>query len=406
MDYGLRTSASDSGDAQSLSAASRSSEISGAFQRVGAFSELPALARRFGADPAPLLASAGLAGDALDDCEAQVSYAACGVLLARCAQATRQPQFGLIAGRMWHVEDLGLVGEAMRNSATVGEALDALTTHQHLACRGGLFYVAKYDTIVDVGYAIYEPGVEGTDHLYDAALALLFNLLRDLAGPAWAPHAVFVPHARPQDVSQHRSLFGLVPRFDAEVCALRFPRFWLDRPVQGADPQRRRAAVARIAHGAQPEMLDAVARGFRTLLLRGSASGDELAAMLSMHRRTLNRRLREHGTTFQKMLDAMRFELARQLLVYSRVSLDDVAVALGYSGVTPFMRAFRRWSGTTPGHWRRRESVAAGIESARPEFDPSTRADYADAHACNAVALASRSRQERPHAQALCVNVS
>jgi AraC-like DNA-binding protein len=339
---------------------------SGAFQRVGALSRLPALTRQFGVDCAPLLAQAGLPSDALCDPEARVSYAACGKLLLRCAQATRQPEFALLAGGMWHLDDLGVLGETMRNSATVGEALDALTTHQHVNCRGGSAYVVKYDTIVDVGYAIYEPGVEGADQLYDAVLAVLFNLLRELAGTAWSPLAVFIPHARPHDVTRHRSVFKLLPRFDAEVCAMRFPRFWLNREVQGADPQRKRAAVACIAREEQPKMLDMVARAFRKLLLRGSVSGDELAVMLSMHRRTLNRRLRERGTTFQKMLDEARFELACQLLVYSRASLDDVAVALGYSGVTPFMRAFHRWSGMSPGHWRRRESVAVRIESPPP----------------------------------------
>lgn len=305
-------------------------------------------------------------------------YAACGKLLSRWAEESQQPHLALLAGSMFHLRDLGVVGEVMRNSATVGDALHALTTYQHVNCRGGLTYVVNYDTSVDVGHAIYEPHVEDADQLHDAALAVIFNVPRELAGPAWAPAAVFIPHVRPQDVTQHRSLFKLVPRFDAEVCALRFPRFWRDHAVQGADPERKRAAVARIEREAEPKMLDSVARASRKLLLRGSASGDELARMLSMHRRTLNPRLREQGTTFQKMLDEARFELARQLLVYSRVSLDDAAVALGYSGVTPFMRAFRRWSGMTRGHWRRSKSVVARTESARPNFDVAPRAETAN----------------------------
>ena len=404
MDYGFHWAGDDGDTAPRLSAPSNASNPSRAFQRVGAFTRLPALVRSFGRDPARLLARAGLANDALDDPDARIPYDGCARLLAACAEATGQPRFALLAGGTWRLDDLGVVGDAVRNSATVGEALDALTAYQHLDRRGGTSFVTRYDTVVDVGYAVYEPGLDAADHLYDAALAGLISILRELAGAAFEPLAVFVPHARPHDVDDYRALFRRIPHFDADVCALRFPRFWLERPVQGADPERRRAAVARIALEEPPDMRDSVARAFRKLLLGGSASGDDLAAMLSIHRRTLNRRLREQGTTFQKMLDETRFELARQLLVYSRASLDDVAVALGYSAVTPFMRAFHRWTGMTPGQWRRSESIAARIESARMDVACSCRGECSDR--CDQTAFTMPRRWERPRTPAVCVNES
>jgi AraC-like DNA-binding protein len=96
-----------------------------------------------------------------------------------------------------------------------------------------------------------------------------------------------------------------------------------------------------------------VFRAMRVLLLHGNSSGDDLAGMLSMHRRTLNRRLEAHGTTFREILDTVRFDVARQLLTDSHISLDDVADTLGYASVSPFMRSFQRWAGTTPARWRR-----------------------------------------------------
>jgi AraC-like DNA-binding protein len=96
-----------------------------------------------------------------------------------------------------------------------------------------------------------------------------------------------------------------------------------------------------------------VYRGLRRLMLENRHSGDDLAQLLAMHRRTLNRRLKAEGITFQRVLDEVRFEIARDLLANSNVHLDDVAATLGYAAVTPFMRTFRRWSGTTPGQWRR-----------------------------------------------------
>lgn len=325
-------------------------------QRIGGFSRLPALIRELGADPATLLQAAGLAPEALDSPDGRISYAGLCRLLQDGAAATQCPHFGLLAGRMWHLPDLGLLGELVRHSPTVGEALQTLTVYQHLNSEGGLAFLIERGGLVDLGYAMYRPGASGTDQYNEGVLAAAFNFMRELCGPAWVPTQVFASHTKPVDMGPYRSLFKSAPRFNAEICALRFSADWMAMPVEGADPVRRRQAQAQADADADDlgrgRLLEQVRRALRLLLLRGMASGDEVARMLSMHRRTLNRRLQAQGTTFQEVLDQIRFEVARQLLA-SDIALDDIAATLGYSGVSPFMRAFRRWSGSTPGHWRR-----------------------------------------------------
>ncbi len=190
--------------------------------------------------------------------------------------------------------------------------------------------------------------------------------MRELCGPGWAPTEVFLPHVKGRDPHLYRSVFKVLPRFDSEFCAMRFPAYWLERRVDGADPERRRAALLRAHEASQPRFLHQVYRALRTLLLNGKSSGDDLAQLLAMHRRTLNRRLRECGTTFQEVLDEVRFEVARQLLSYSELPLDDIGASLGYAGVSTFMRSFRRWTGSTPGQWRRhaeRERLASASQA-------------------------------------------
>ena len=98
------------------------------------------------------------------------------------------------------------------------------------------------------------------------------------------------------------------------------------------------------------------------MILDDRHSGDDVARLLSLHRRTLNRRLHALGTTYQQVLDQVRFDIARQLLATSDVSLDDIAATLGYAGVSPFMRTFRRWAGETPGRWRRLAKAMLSVE--------------------------------------------
>ena len=342
-------------------------------QHVGSLTEVPALLRALGADPAPVLASAGLELEALARPDNRISYESFGRLFANGAKATGHPLFGLMVGRIYRTESIGLVGEAMRNCATLGEALRLLTVHQHVNSAGGIAFMLKRGPIVDFGHAVYYPGVVGLDQIYDACLAAGFNFIRELVGPSWRPTEVFLPHARPESSVGYRQFFGTEPRFNADMCALRFPAYWLDRPVSGASAEGKQRALACLEAFSLGVVTQSY-RGLRTLLMSGKCSGDDLAQLLDLHRRTLNRRLREAGTTFQAVLDDVRFEVARQLLLYTEQCMDDVAASLGYAAVAPFMRSFRRWSGTTPGKWRRRATQADGAADAMTTAFPAMRA--------------------------------
>jgi AraC-like DNA-binding protein len=340
-----------------------------ATQRVGNFAGLPMLVRQLGVDPVEILCNAKLAPDALEDPDRRVSYAGLGRFLRQAADRADCPQLGLLAGRMGQLSDFGLLGEMVRNSATAGAALRTLVRHQHLDSEGGLAFLIERGPMVDFGYAIYQQEFEAPDVMYDAAMATGINVLRELCGPVWAPSEVLLPHARPLDVTPYRKLFKQ-PRFDAEICALRFPAHWMTSVVEGADPAKLRAAREQAACVPPGDLLQQTRRAMREMLLHDKHSGEDLAKMMAMHRRTLNRRLKAEGTTFQQVLDSVRFTVARELLATSAISLDDVAATLGYAAVSPFMRAFARWSGTTPGHWRRAVASAPGSY-----FDASRRAD-------------------------------
>lgn len=325
-------------------------------QRVGALGVAPALLRQLGADPAPVLAAAGLDPSALQFADNTIPYAAFGRLLDEAARCSGCAYFGLLVGQAWHLSTLGLLGQLMRHSPTVGEALRMGVVHHHLNSQGGVVFLRARDSVAEYGYAIYHGGARvagSATQIYDAVLATLGNYMRELCGTAWAPTDVMLAHAAPADVNPYRRLFRCPVRFDCELSALRFPAHWLNRPVEGADPAALRVLQREADSLAQPDLIEKVRRSLRVLLLNGVSSGDAVAELLELHRRTLKRRLKAHGTTFREVLEDVRFEAACQLLGATHLALDDIAAALGYAGVTPFARAFRRLSGTSPGQWRR-----------------------------------------------------
>ena len=322
-------------------------------QRVGALTALPVLIRSLGVDPEPIVRAAGLRPDAFDDPANRIPFAALARFLSDAAARTACPHFGLLAGRAWHLADLGAPGEIVRHSPTLGQALQEFVLLQHLNSSGAMTFLLQRAGIADFGYAVYDPHARGTFQVYDTAIAVATNMMREVCGEGFSPSEVFLPHRAPADTSPYHRLFRAPVRFDAEFCALRFPASLLAHPIEGASAARLRAALKALGAQDKVDLVQAVYRTLRTLLLVGKSSGTDVAHALAMHRRTLNRRLSAAETTYQRVLDEVRFALAKELLENSSIPMHDVAAALGYAGLAPFMRAFRRWSATSPGEWRR-----------------------------------------------------
>lgn len=336
-------------------------------QRVGALDAIPQVLRRFGVDPRPVLSAAGLDATAFDCADNSIPYAAFGRVMDEAARSSRCEHFGLLVGEAWQLSNLGLLGELMRNAPTVGDALRSGIVYHHLNSQGGVVFLRERDAMAELGYAIYHPGTQGTSQIHDGVLATLVSFMREFCGSGWVPSEVRLAHAAPAEASPYRRLFRCPVRFDADRNVLRFHAEWLGRPVPGADPAVLRRLERQANDLAQPELVEQLRRSLRVLLLRRVVSGDAVARMLALHRRTLNRRLEALGTTFREVLEAVRFEAACQLLGATQLALDDIAVALGYAGVSPFTRAFRRLSGSSPGQWRRAAQAGHAARSDLPD---------------------------------------
>jgi AraC-like DNA-binding protein len=322
-------------------------------QRAGGLIEIPALLREFGVDSAEVLTRVGLPATALDHIDNRIAFTAVDALLGECVARTGCAHFGLLVGSCWGLSHFGVLGQLMQHSRTVGEALRSLTVYQHLHSDSGAVFLLEHKAAISLGYAIYRKDVRHPDHIYDAAMAIACNLLRELCGSYWAPSEVVLSRASPVDEAPYRQHLRAPLRFDRAHSAVRFPAHWLKRALPHADPERRRAVAAALEAKDSGRLVFRLHRALRLLLLTGKSAGDDLAHTLSLHRRTLSRRLRAQGTTFQKVLDEVRLEVARHLLERTRAPIDDIAAALCYSDVTAFTHAFRRWTGTTPALWRK-----------------------------------------------------
>ncbi|MGY2050690.1 AraC family transcriptional regulator [Methylobacterium sp. JK268] len=323
----------------------------------GVAREIAPLLRHLGADFERVIRTAGLDPAMLTDPNATIPLRAFCEMIGRSGACTGCAHFGLLLGQRVRVASLGLVGSLMLHSETVGAALRGLIRHVEMHCVGATTtLVARGGTAV-WSCVIYEPGTACADQVADAAAAAGLNVLRALCGGNWAPEEVLLPRAVPEDEPAYRRVFAAPVRFNREAAALVFPARQLDQPIPGADPAVLRSVRERLVEltrSQAPDFTSRLRQLLRTELMRGSCTAERVAGLLSMHRRTLARRLRAQGTAFSAMADEGRFEIARQLVDHTDIPFAQIAAALGFSEASAFTRAFRRWSGQSPTSWRAR----------------------------------------------------
>jgi AraC-like DNA-binding protein len=220
---------------------------------------------------------------------------------------------------------------------------------------------------VALGYAISEPGTEAGEQVQDVAIATGLNLLRDVCGPDFAPIEVRLARRPPARAAAHRAHFGRTPTFNAPAGAIVFDARWLDRPVAGTDPTAGDldAWFERLLAEDRRTLPQRVRTAIRIALVHRNCSAERVARALLVGYRTLHRRLAEAGTTFQELVDSVRFDTAAKLLEQTDLPLGEIADALDYADPSAFTRAFSRWTGTTPSAWR--ASLRAGVRAPRAD---------------------------------------
>lgn len=331
--------------------------------RIAPLRGIPEVLRGLGVTPEPLLKRYGFSEEQIFDMpDATAPYAMVGSLLKACADRSGCPWFGLLVGLRGNASVFGVVGFLLKNAPDVLTALKELVDNLDLHDRGATPFLQIGEPNTVLGYEIYDHDIEGADQLYDHAMALGFNLLKGLCGPEWAPTEVRFRQQQPANTEPYRRLFRAPLAFNAEHTGLVFPTRWLRQPVSNADPlmhQHFQGHVETIRRRTHEDFRNQAYQALVMLTGQKGCTLDQLAAHFSIHRRTLNRRLKEVGTTYRELYNAGRRELACQLLRDTRTSITSIATLLGYSDATAFNRAFRQWADTSPARWRKRMHTRA-----------------------------------------------
>ena len=291
-----------------------------------------------------------------DHADNRITLAERGRLLECCAKASGCPHFGLLVGQRDGLEQLGIVGLLARHAPDVGTALQRLIRHFHLQAQGVEIGLAIDGGRALFSYAISDEGVAGIDQAGDGAVAAQLNIMRELCGPDFKALAAWFVRTPPKTLEPYRNIFQVRLRFEAPVYGLEFSSSWLTRHLPATDGALSHLIAEKISaleNQKAENLSETVRRLMQTALAFNRVDAQHIASMLGMHVRTYHRRLRNNGTSHRELLDQTRMALACRLLEYSSKDIAEISELLGYAEARSFIRAFKRWAGTTPARWRK-----------------------------------------------------
>ena len=312
--------------------------------------------RQSGYDAAPILSAVGLDDATLAETDSLVPTSLAMTLLSRAVEHTGDVNIGLHLAEHAELGSFDVHFYAMASSPTLGAAYERLCRYQRL-----IHETSRVDLEVGDATAILRHQLAGgrpaPRQTAEFLVAAWVRAGRVVTGMEWTPKDVHFAHAAPPDTSEHARFFGTTVRFGMRANALVLPARLLDTPCTRADPALV-AVLDRYAAGRleQAPRTNSVADRVRTVLhdeLRGGEpAAARLAARLKMSVRSLNRLLAAEGTSYQELLDAIRRELAERYLASDHLSIGEVGFLLGFSELSSFHRAFKRWTGRTPAQFR------------------------------------------------------
>ncbi|MBS8240092.1 AraC family transcriptional regulator [Marinobacter lipolyticus] len=317
---------------------------------------LAELLNTIGVDERALLLRVGLDPARLKSTDLRVSQAQASEFVTRAIIESGEPGLGIMLARELKLPLHGALGTAVMSSRSLDEALELMT--RYLTLRAPHLNVERRqegdNVLFNVSCGVDLGPLQG--FIMDAMLFGCVSMGAQLTGTPVPGSAILRRHAEPAYFHRFRQHIPVPVRYNSAVDALLIPRAQLYLPVRFSDAQLAASSRAKCEEALKQLTADA---GFACRVRRVIETSHpfppklaRVAATLFVSERTLKRRLQEEQASFQNLVDHVRLQRAGELLTNTGMNLSQIADALGYADAANFTRAFKRWTGTSPSHYR------------------------------------------------------
>ena len=309
-------------------------------------------------DPAAMFRKSGLDVEQMHKSGARYNLDKVSVLWQEMDRAIPDPCFGINAAENWHPSYFGTLGYAMLTSKTLRIALERLVRFHKVISDANFAEFHEDRTAGTLEFnLVYEDETPYQQSREVAALAMIMSGLRMNYQKELNPVSVGLTHNCPDCASRYYEFFKSPVVFGAEKSSLSFSLEVVDRVLPSENEKLAFFSdQAMTQYLADLDTADSLVSSVQKIIVGHLPSGDatleNIAAELSISTRSLQRSLKEKGTTFLTLLNDTRKEIAREYVLKKEIDLTEVAFLLGFSGLSAFSRSFKRWTGKAPALYR------------------------------------------------------
>jgi AraC-like DNA-binding protein len=261
-------------------------------------------------------------------------------LLEMAAEVSGVETFGLRLAEHGDLSNLGPLALLIREQATIGTALEALSRFIHIHNEGMRLVIERRSDFATITFLLRGGALRQSSEL---ALGTVNRAIGFLCAGNWRPLEIHFTHGPPRSRRFHRQFFGCEVVFHSDFDGIVCAAGELDRRIPTASPELARFVENRVEiFEAQYDGWDArVALLVRVLLPGGDCSIERVAEHLGCNRRTIHRHLSDSGTTFSEVLDNERAEIVIRLIDERSRPLAEIAEMIGFSAQSAMARWFR-----------------------------------------------------------------
>lgn len=314
------------------------------------------LQKGYGFDTHAFLSVRDLDMQTLQTKDTQINAAYLAELFDEATLFTGDANLSFKLGEWANPHSLGVFGYLLLHSQNINEALQKLCRYYPLIGRSLKPILAETKNRYKLGFMFFFEGEFTPLGKYQSEIHLsaALSLINKIASEKIIPEYATFRHAKPSDLTEYKRIFGEKLYFDEEENALIFSKESLAVKTLYENPSLLRLfedeaekCLGMEIHGGVKEEISGL-----ILICAGELdfSLEGVAKKARLHPRTLQKKLKDEGSSYTQLLTEVRKKLSKRYLL-EKIDIGTIAIYLGYSEITAFLRAFKKWYGISPGEW-------------------------------------------------------
>ncbi len=277
------------------------------------------------------------------------------------ARYTGDDMFGLHQSQRLNLYDLGVLGYVMLHSKTLGKALSAYQQYNFIDCSGLNVDVEVQGEDVVISMFLGNTQEDPSRHFIEGMMTSTYQALLALGCRSLPFKEVRFVHAPPSQIEEYEAVLGIMPLFHQKANSMRFSKEILDYSIIGSDTRLLDVfqAMAEEVSAKLASSYSGMTSNLNKWIIECMPSHfpnlQEAAKEFLISPRTLQSRLKAENTSYNRLANEVRKELAIRYLAHPEYTIGEIAYLLHFSEPSAFQTTFRKWMNLTPGEYRQRE---------------------------------------------------